>query len=94
MADVTIPLRPSDEQEVTIYPDSLVFTSSDWSVPQTVTVGGLSDDVDDGDVLLQIVTEAAISDDPKYSGLDADNVEVTNINLDLSDSGGRLRAQR
>jgi hypothetical protein len=47
-------------------------------VVQTVTVTGVDDAVDDGDVAYKIVTAAATSADPKYSGMNAGDVEVVN----------------
>ena len=46
--------------------------------PQTVTVTGVDDSVDDGNIAYTIVTAPAISTDPNYSGLDAADVSVTN----------------
>ena len=77
-ADVTIGLSSSDPTEGTALPASLTFTASNWNTPQTVTVTGVNDDIDDGDVAYSIVTAAAVSADPKYSELDAADVEVTN----------------
>jgi hypothetical protein len=83
-ADVTIDLSSSDLTEGTVSPASVIFTSGDWSTAQTVTVTGVDDAVDDGDVAYTIITAAATSTDPKYSGKDADNVSVTNTNDDVA----------
>src|SRR5690606_26183483 len=48
-ATVTIPLSSSDSGEGTVSPSSVTFTPADWDDPQTVTVTGVNDDVDDGD---------------------------------------------
>jgi hypothetical protein len=53
---VTIALSSSDTGEGTVSPASLTFTPQDFATPQTVTVRGVDDDVDDGDVAYTIVT--------------------------------------
>jgi hypothetical protein len=80
--DVVIGLSSSDVTEGTVAPGSLTFTAANWNVPQTVTVTGVDDDVVDGHVGYSIVTAAAVSADPLYSGLDADNVPLTNLDDD------------
>ena len=44
---------------------------------QTVTVTGVNDSLDDGDIAYSIVTAAATSGDPNYAGVDAGDVSVT-----------------
>ena len=59
-ADVTIALcSSSDTTEGTVAPASLMFTAANWNTAQTVTVTGVDDAVDDGDVAYTIVTAAA-----------------------------------
>ncbi len=77
-ADVTIGLNSSDSSEGNVSPINLVFTAENWIVPQTVTVTGVDDALDDGDVAYTIVTVAAFSSDPNYNNLDAADVSVTN----------------
>ena len=60
---VRIPLSSSNTAEGTISTDTLTFTTSNWNAPQTVTVTGVDDDVDDNDVVYTIVTAAALSSD-------------------------------
>ena len=56
----------------------MTFTAANWNTPQTVTVTGVDDDLDDGDVAYTIVTAAAVSADANYNGLNAADVAVTN----------------
>jgi hypothetical protein len=65
-ADVTIGLTSSDTSEGTV-PVSVTFTSVNWATAQTVTVTGVNDDLDDGDIAHNIVT-AATSTDIIYNG--------------------------
>ena len=83
-ADVTIGLSSSNPGEGTVSPSSLTFTSTNWNVPQTVTVTGVDDQVDDGNVAYQIVTAAAVSIDSQYNGLNVDDVSVTNTDDDTA----------
>ena len=82
--DVTISLTSSDTSEGTVSPASVTFTSVTWQNPQTVTVTGVGDDVDDGDVVYAIVTGEAVSGDGQYSGLNPENVSVTNDDDDVT----------
>ena len=81
-ADVTIGVSSSDVGEGTVNTASLVFTSGNWNTPQTVTVTGVDDAVDDGDQAYSIVLAAATSSDSNYSGVNPDDVSVTNTDND------------
>ena len=76
-ADVTIALSSSDTTEGTVSPASLIFTTANWNVAQTVTVTGVDDAVVDGPIAYTIVTAAAVSTDPNYNGANAADVAVT-----------------
>src|SRR5262249_32003643 len=65
-------------------PASLVFTAANWNVPQTVTVTGVDDNVQDGNIAYAVVTGFCVSTDPNYSGLDPANVAVTNTDNDVA----------
>ncbi|MEZ6129931.1 MAG: hypothetical protein R3C59_14710 [Planctomycetaceae bacterium] len=60
----------------------LTFTPLNWNQTQTVTVSGQNDDVDDGDITYSIQVLPAVSSDPLYNGLDANDVSVTNVDND------------
>ncbi len=83
-ANVTIALSSSDPPKATVAPASLTFTSVNWNVAQTVTVTGVDDILDDGDVAYTIVTAAAVSTDATYNGFNANDVAVTNTDNDAS----------
>jgi hypothetical protein len=78
-ADVTINLSSSNTAEGTVFPQSLTFTSANWTIAQTATVTGVDDRVIDGDKAYTIVTEPAVSNDSKYSGLNAADVSLINL---------------
>src|SRR3990170_2519022 len=62
----------------------LVFDDTNWNIEKTVTVTGADDDVADGNVAYTIITAAAVSDDPEFSGVDPANVSVTNNDNDTA----------
>jgi hypothetical protein len=82
IADVTIAISSSDLTEGTVDKANLTFTPDNWDIPQTVTVTGVDDLIEDGDVAYTIVTAPASSTDPDYNGLDVDDVQVTNLDND------------
>ena len=81
-AGVTVAIASNDPGEGTASPSSLTFTTANWNAPQTVTVTGVDDFIADGNQVYTIVTAPAVSSDPQYSGLDPDDVAVTNIDND------------
>jgi Calx-beta domain-containing protein len=77
-ADVTFGVSSSDPGEGTANVASLVFTTVNWDAPQTVTVTGKDDPLNDGDQAYTIVLAPAVSADPGYTGFDPPDVSVTN----------------
>jgi hypothetical protein len=62
----------------------LTFTNSNWDTEQEVTVTGVDDEMDDGNMAYTIITEAAISSDLNYNLLNANDVAVTNQDDDTA----------
>src|SRR6185295_17650041 len=83
-ANVTIGLSSSNTAEGTVSPASLTFTSANWNTAQTVTLTGVDDFVDDGDIAYTIITAAASSADSNYSGLNPADVSATNNDDDTA----------
>ena len=81
-ADVTIPLSSSNTGEGTVGVPSVTFTTSNWNTNQTVTVTGVNDDVDDGDIAYQIITGVATGGDYGTAAVNAADVAVTNTDND------------
>ena len=77
-ANVTIGVSSSDTTEGTVSPSLLTFTSANWNANQTVTVTGVNDSLNDGNQSYTIVLAAANSSDSSYSGLNPNDVSVTN----------------
>jgi hypothetical protein len=92
-ASVTIGISSGDAGEGSLSESTLTFTSANWSTPQTVTVTGVDDQLDDGDIAFSIVLAAASSSDDDYNGLDPDDVTASNAdNDDDSDGDGVIDA--
>jgi hypothetical protein len=83
-ADVSVAVNSSNPLEGTVSPGTLTFTPGVWNSPQTVTVTGVDDDVDDGDRSYTIVLDVATSGDTDYDGLDPSDVTVINIDDDTA----------
>ncbi len=79
---VVINLSSDDTSEGTISPASITFTPENWNSPQKVFVTGVDDGIVDGNISYNIITEAAVSNDPKYNGINPDDVAVVNIDND------------
>ena len=77
-ADVTMGLSSGDTTEGSLSVSSLTFTAANWNIPQTVTVTGVDDIIPDGDIPFTIVTSPLTSTDPKFSGVNPDDVSLTN----------------
>ncbi len=77
-ADVTIALSSSDTTEGTVAPTSVTFNAGNWDTTREVTVTGQPDAESDGTVAYSILTDPASSGDSNYSGMDADDVDVSN----------------
>lgn len=83
-ADVSVAFTSSDSTEGTVSPSSAVFTAVNWASPQTVTVTGVDDKMQDADQPYQINTAAAVSKDGNYDKMDAEDVAVINDDDDTA----------
>src|SRR5213075_792023 len=84
-ANVTVPISSGNTAEGTVSTASLTFTAANWNTPLTVTVTGVDDFIDDGDIAYSIVTSAAARTDGNYSGLNP--ADVTAVNTDNATAG-------
>lgn len=83
-ADVTVPVSTSNPTEGTVSTSLLTFTTANWSTPQTVTVTGVNDTVDDNDVAYSVILGAATSSDSRYNGMNPADVNLTNQDDDTA----------
>ena len=77
-ADVRLNLNSSNPNEGSLSLSEVIFTPENWDVPQIVIVTGVDDDIADGDLSYSIVTDAAVSDDPTYNGINPADVSLVN----------------
>ncbi len=77
-ADVTIRLDAGSQ--LTASPTSLVFTTSNWSTPQTVTVAAVADSAVEG-AHSGTITHTITTSDSTYQG-----VTVASVNVSITDS--------
>lgn len=77
-SDVTVGLSVTHPGEATLDKPQLVFNTSNWKTPQTVTLTGLPDCVNDGDVAYQMITAKSESADPDYQGIKGADLSLVN----------------
>ena len=83
-ANVSIGVSSSNTLEGKVSPATLPFTASNWSVPQTVTITGVQDDVADGTQTYQVKLANASSTDANYGGKFGTQLDVQNTDDDQS----------
>ena len=81
-ADVVIGVSGDDASEGSVSPLQLTFTQSNWNQTQQVTVTGVDDDVDDGNVDWDVTLASPTSTDTDYSGLSSRTVDVSTTDDD------------
>jgi len=81
-ANVRVDLSTSDNTEGTISPAQATLTGANWSTGVNVTVTGVDDMVDDGDVGYTIVAANTSSTDANFNNLDVQDVSVSNTDND------------
>ena len=82
--NVVIDLSASDTGEATVDKSTLTFTAGDWDSPQTVTVTGVDDNLDDGDQssTFTLAVNAGSTADNSYDALANQTVSVTTVDDD------------
>ncbi|TWU31741.1 Calx-beta domain-containing protein [Novipirellula artificiosorum] len=88
-SDVTVSLSSSDVSEGIVDKTTLTFTPGNWGTAQIVTVTGVDDAVRDRNVSYVIQTGSAQSSDEAYSGLNVDDVQLTNQDNEKGGGGGK-----
>lgn len=83
-ADVTVTLADGDASEGTVDITTITFTTANWLTPQTITVTGQNDDIDDGDVAYGIQVVSVASADAAYAALTPSPVPLTNLDDDTA----------
>ncbi len=85
VVNVVMDLSSDATDEATLSASSLTFTPANWNVPQTVTVTGVDELIDDGDQLVpaRVSVNPALSDDD-FDTLPPDSVVVTVVDDDTA----------
>lgn len=83
--NVVVDLAVSDPTEATLGTAQLTFTPANWSQVQQVTITGVDDAEDDGDITLHVTaTMNAATADPVYAALPAQQYAVVNRDDDAT----------
>lgn len=81
-AEVTLDMKSSEPAEGTVSPARLVFTATNWRAPQTVTVKGQQDSLNDGNRAYYVRFDPIQSNDPNYAGDKLRPLDVPFSNVD------------
>lgn len=100
-ANVTIGVASNDTNEIVVDKASVTFTATTWNVPQTITVSGVNDFIDDGNQARRVDIAPAVSTDVLYNGRvvdgpqtyvtitnnddDTANIEISTANIEIYD---------
>ncbi|MNJ86224.1 hypothetical protein D3C87_37130 [compost metagenome] len=82
--NVTVNLSSSDLTEGTVSPAQLTFTTSNWNQVQNITVTGVDDTADDGNITFNVVASTTTSADATYAGLPNKTQAVINLDNDAT----------
>ncbi len=69
-------ITPIPDSQLSVTPAALTFTAGNWSVPQTVTVSPVDDQVARPEPDNAVITHSAVSTDPNYNGIGIASITV------------------
>ena len=81
-SNVILPISSDNTTQGTVSPAALVITPSNWNSPNTVTVTGVDDDINDGTVIFNVKFANSISTDTKYDNVTPNKQSVPMKNID------------
>ncbi len=84
IAPVTVSLVSSLPTEGKLSVASLHFTPADGMTPRTVTVTGVDDFIDDGDMPFAITWSVVTTEDPVYAEIPSSSLSIINIDDDVA----------
>ena len=86
-SNTVLQISSDNTSEVTVSPDNLTFTNSNWNTPQTVTLTGVDDNLSDGNTTIQVLVRVdnASTADNRYHGLSR-SLTVTNVDNETAQS--------
>ncbi len=82
--NVTVNLSSSDLTEGTVSPAQLTFTPANWNQVQNVTVTGVDDTDDDGDITFNLIASTTGSADANYAALPNKTQAIVNLDNDAT----------
>lgn len=77
--DLTLDLSSDDPSEGIVSPQSLLFTTVNWNAPQTVSVFGVDDGEDDGNVVFHVEVGTPVTNDDDYAAIQVQPIPITNL---------------
>jgi hypothetical protein len=84
-ANVRLTISSADTEEVNVAPASVTFSTVDWDQPQSITLFGVDDNIDDGNVLTTVTVRVdTLQASPEYRGLAPKTVTVTTVDNDAA----------
>ena len=81
---VVVRVNSSNTDEMTVTPGELEFTPENWNVPQTVTVTGQDDVIDDGDQISRLAF-TLFTEDKDYAALENIGLDITTQDNDTAE---------
>lgn len=85
-APVMIDIMSSNTAEGTLSTSTITLDAAHMS--ETVTVTGVDDSIDDGDIVYTVVTSPSVSADSHYNNINIPDLSVKNIDNDTTNGGG------
>ncbi len=82
--NVTVDLSSSDLTEGTVSPAQLTFTPANWNQVQNVTITGVDDTDDDGNITFNLIASTAGSADAAYAALPNKTQAIVNLDNDAT----------
>jgi hypothetical protein len=83
-AEVTVDLKGLVPTEGTLSATALTFNSDNWNVPQTVTVTGVNEQIDDDDHTYTLSFDASNSSDADFAALTEANLSALGHEVDIT----------
>ncbi len=81
---VYVPVGISDSTEGSTSTTLVAFSTANWFVPQTVTISGVNDFVDDGDIAYSVLIGPSSSPDVLYNAIDSADIGLVNTDDDTA----------
>lgn len=83
--DVTIEISSSDPSAATVTPSTITVRASDWETPRLITIAPTDDEQTDGPQPFQVVIGPTQTADPRYAGMDPDDVDGIVVDDEVAD---------